>query len=148
MRLHIRMAPENEPDMCIFIHQRLQEQNMLQNPGTPDRKRMREMILERLPKNAKWSYTSLRFGLDDIIQQLSKPVNMKDFEKKLDQPMSSQEAAVETLQKSLSIDDILELNSLLKWVYPFEEDMDSLSLQELEAAMVSLVIRATKHPRD
>jgi hypothetical protein len=138
--LHIRVDDENQPDMRIFINKKLQEQDILQHPKpNSDQEKVRKMVLDRLPENSRGSYTSLKFGLDDIIHRLRTRVAIKDLERKLEQPISSHEAAIETLQRSLSGDDVDELNELLKWVYPFDETIDSLSLQELEAAMVSLI---------
>jgi hypothetical protein len=139
--LRIRMEDENQTDMRIFIMKRLQEQDILQDPKpNSDQQKVREMILERIPENSRGSYTSLKFGLEDIIHRLRSRVAMKDLERKLEQPISSHEAAIETLQRSLSRDDVDELNELLKWVYPFDDTIDPLSLRELEAAMVSFIL--------
>ncbi|KAJ0122476.1 neutral permease protein [Diaporthe amygdali] len=133
--LQIRMEEENQPDMRIFISRKLKEQDILQHPKPEsDQHMVREMILQRLPRNAKGSYTSLELGLDDIIHRLRTRVTIKELERKLDQPIISHEAAIETLQRSLSGDDVNELNELLKWVYPFADTIDPLSLQQLEQA--------------
>jgi hypothetical protein len=56
----------------------------------------------------------------------------------LDQSMSSHEVAIKNLQRSLTVDEISELNELLKWVLFSNEAMD---LDQLEAAMVSTPLR-------
>lgn len=138
--LRIRMDEENQPDMRKFINRKLKVEDILQNPKPgSDQHLAREMILKRLPKNSKGSYTSLGFGLDNIIHRLRTRGGIKELELVLDQPISGPEAAIEMLQKSLSGEDVNELNELLKWVYPFADTIDPVSLQQLEQAMVSLI---------
>lgn len=138
--LQIRMDQENEPDMRKFIDRKLKVEDILQNPKPGSNQHLaREMILERLPKNSKGSYTNLGFGLDNIIHRLRTRGGIKELELMLAQPISGPEAAIEMLQKSLSAEDVNELNELLKWVYPFGNTIDPLSLQQLEQAMVSLI---------
>lgn len=138
--LQIRMDQENEPDMRKFIDRKLKVEDILQNPKPGSNQHLaREMILERLPKNSKGSYTNLGFGLENIIHRLRTRGGIKELELMLAQPISGPEAAIEMLQKSLSAEDVSELNELLKWVYPFGNTIDPLSLQQLEQAMVSLI---------
>lgn len=138
--LQIRMDEENQSDMRKFISRKLKVEDILQNPKPgSDQHLAREMILERLPKNSKGSYTSLGFGLDNIIHRLRTRGGVKELELMLDQPISGPEAAIDMLQKSLSGEDVNELNELLKWVYPFGDAIDPLSLKQLEQAMVSLI---------
>ncbi|KAJ7898401.1 hypothetical protein B0H13DRAFT_2252255 [Mycena leptocephala] len=127
--LRIRMDEHNGPDMRIIIDEVLNKEGMLQyaKPNS-DQQRAKDKILEKLPQNVQGSYSQLQFGLDNVIRLLSTRTAVKE----LDQSMSSHEVAIKNLQRSLTVDEISELNELLKWVLFSVEPMN---LDQLEAAM-------------
>ncbi|KAL7941231.1 hypothetical protein V8C42DRAFT_335700 [Trichoderma barbatum] len=131
--LRIQMDKHNKPDMCIIIDEALNQRGMLQNakPGS-DQQRARDKILDKLPQNVEGSYSRLQFGLEDVIRLLSTRTAIQELDRMLDQSMSSHEAAIKNLQRSLTADEISELNELLKWVL-FSND--PMTLDTLEAAM-------------
>lgn len=133
--LRIQMEENNGPDMRIVVDEALTKRGMLEHskPGS-DQRRARDKIIEKLPKNVNGSYSRLHFGLDDVIRLLSTRTAAQELDRMLDQPMSSHEAAIKNLQRSLTVDEISELNELLKWVLFCNEPM---TLESLEAAMVS-----------
>ncbi|KAI1376576.1 hypothetical protein F4677DRAFT_418942 [Hypoxylon crocopeplum] len=131
--LRIQMEEHNEPDMRIVIDEALTKRSMLEHakPGS-DQQKAREKIVEKLPQNVSGSYSRLQFGLDDVIRLLSTRTAVRELDRMLDQPTSSHEAAIKNLQRSLTVDEISELNELLKWVLFCNEPM---TLDQLEAAM-------------
>lgn len=131
--LRIRMEEHNGPDMRIVVDEALTKRGMLEHtkPGSEQR-RARDKIIEKLPQNVSGSYSRLQFGLDDVVRLLSTRTAARDLDHMLDQPISSHEAAIKTLQRSLTADEIGELNELLKWVLFCQETM---KLDQLEAAM-------------
>lgn len=132
--LHIDMKESNLPDMRILIKHKLAEKGMLQDPRpNSEQQRARDEILEQLPKKVNGSYSSLLFGIGEVIPLLSTRNAMENLRRKLDQNISGHEIAIKTLQ-SLTEDEINELNELLKWVIFSQRQ---LTLEELEAAMVS-----------
>ncbi|PTB73692.1 hypothetical protein M440DRAFT_1338792 [Trichoderma longibrachiatum ATCC 18648] len=131
--LRIQMEKHNKPDMCIIIQEALNQRGMLQNPRpNSDQERARDKILDKLPQNVEGSYSRLQFGLEDVIRLLSTRTAIRELDRMLDQSMSSHEAAIKNLQRSLTADEISELNELLKWVLFSNEPM---TLEKLEAAM-------------
>ncbi|PTB65626.1 hypothetical protein BBK36DRAFT_1202259 [Trichoderma citrinoviride] len=131
--LRIQMEEHNTPDMKIIIEEALNRRGMLQNPRpNSDQERARTKILDKLPRNVEGSYSRLQFGLEDVIRLLSTRTAIRDLDRMLDQSMSSHEAAIKNLQRSLTADEISELNELLKWVLFSNEPM---TLEKLEAAM-------------
>ncbi|OTA04241.1 hypothetical protein A9Z42_0048210 [Trichoderma parareesei] len=131
--LRIQMEKHNKPDMCIIIQEALNQRGMLQNPKpNSDQERARDKILDKLPQNVEGSYSRLQFGLEDVIRLLSTRTAIRELDRMLDQSMSSHEAAIKSLQRSLTADEISELNELLKWVLFTNEPM---TLEKLEAAM-------------
>ncbi|KAL6803263.1 hypothetical protein GGI42DRAFT_23562 [Trichoderma sp. SZMC 28013] len=131
--LKIQMEKHNTPDMRIVIEEALNQRGMLQNTKPDsDQQRARDKILDKLPQNVEGSYSRLQFGLDDVMRLLSTRTAMRELDRMLDQSMSSHEAAIKNLQRSLTADEISELNELLKWVL-FSND--TMSLERLEAAM-------------
>ncbi|KAI1089944.1 hypothetical protein F5B19DRAFT_351940 [Rostrohypoxylon terebratum] len=131
--LRIRMEEHNAPDMRIVVDEALTKRGMLEHtkPGSEQR-RARDKIIEKLPQNVSGSYSRLQFGLDDVVRLLSTRTAARELDHMLDQPISSHEAAIKTLQRSLTTDEIDELNELLKWVLFGQE---SMTLDQLEAAM-------------
>ncbi|TFB02602.1 hypothetical protein CCMA1212_005402 [Trichoderma ghanense] len=131
--LRIQMEKHNKPDMCIIIKEALNQRGMLQNPRpNSDQERARDKILDKLPQNVEGSYSRLQFGLEDVIRLLSTRTAIRELDRMLDQSMGSHEAAIKSLQRSLTADEISELNELLKWVLFSNEPM---TLEKLEAAM-------------
>lgn len=132
--LRIQTERHNKPDMRIIIDEALNKRGMLQHakPGS-DQQKAREKILEKLPQNVEGSYSRLQFGMDDVIRLLSTRTAIRELDRMLDQSMSSHEAAIKNLQRSLTADEISELNELLKLVLFSNEAM---TLDQLEAAMV------------
>ncbi|KAL7794357.1 hypothetical protein V8C37DRAFT_415219 [Trichoderma ceciliae] len=129
----IQMEKHNRPDMRIIIDKTLSQRGMLQHARpNSDQQRARHKILDKLPQNVEGSYSRLQFGLDDVIRLLSTRTAIRELDRMLDQSMSSHEAAIKNLQRSLTADEISELNELLKWVL-FSDD--SMTLDRLEAAM-------------
>ncbi|KAJ7619345.1 hypothetical protein FB45DRAFT_930509, partial [Roridomyces roridus] len=131
--LRFRLEENNEPDMRIIVKDALAKRGMLQNTR-PDSNQQRayDKIVEKLPKNVKGSYSLLQFGLDDVMRLLSTRSAARDLDDLLDQSMSSHEAAIKALQRSLTAEEIGELNELLKWVLFSNEP---LTLDQLEAVM-------------
>ncbi|KAJ7292752.1 hypothetical protein C8J57DRAFT_1043303 [Mycena rebaudengoi] len=131
--LRIHVDEHNGPDMRIIIDEMLNKEGMLQHAKpNSDQQRAKDKILEKLPQNVKGSYSQLQFGLDNVISLLSTRTAVKELDRILDQSMSSHEVVIKNLQRSLTVDEISELNELLKWVVFSNE---SMSLDELEAAM-------------
>ncbi|KAI0479393.1 hypothetical protein GGR56DRAFT_634769 [Xylariaceae sp. FL0804] len=131
--LRIRMEEHNTPDMRIIIDETLNKQNLLQNTRSgSSQEKAREKIIERLPQNVKGSYSLLQFGLSEVKDLLSRRTSLKDLDDILDRSMNSHEAAIKELERSLTVDEISELNELLKWVL-FSKV--TLTLDELESAM-------------
>ncbi|KAJ7368513.1 hypothetical protein DFH08DRAFT_676529 [Mycena albidolilacea] len=131
--LRIRMDKQNGPDMRIIIDEVLNKEGMLQHAKpNSDQQRAKDKILEKLPQNVQGSYSQLQFGLDNVIRLLSTRTAVKELDRMLDQSMSSHEVAIKNLQRSLTVDEISELNELLKWVLFSNEPMN---LDQLEAAM-------------
>ncbi|KAJ6534644.1 hypothetical protein DFH09DRAFT_1325264 [Mycena vulgaris] len=131
--LRIRMDEHNEPDMRIIIDEVLNKEGMLQHAKpNSDQQRAKDKILEKLPQNVQGSYSQLQFGLDNVIRLLSTRAAVKELDRMLEQSMSSHEVAIKNLQRSLTVDEIRELNELLKWVLFSNEPMN---LDQLEAAM-------------
>ncbi|KAI1138512.1 hypothetical protein F5Y05DRAFT_42402 [Hypoxylon sp. FL0543] len=131
--LRIRMEDHNGQDMRIMIDEALTKRGMLENAKPDsDQQRARNKIIEKLPENVGGSYSRLQFGLDDVIRLLSTRTAIRELDRMLDQSMSSHEAAIKSLQRSLTADEISELNELLKWVLFCNQPM---TLDDLEAAM-------------
>ncbi|KAI9151534.1 hypothetical protein HJFPF1_08740 [Paramyrothecium foliicola] len=131
--LRIRMEEHNEPDMRIIVEEALTKRGMLQHakPGS-DQEKARANIVEKLPRNVSGSYSRLQFGLDDVIRLLSTRTTVRELDLILEQSTSSHEAAIKSLQRSLTSEEISELNELLKWVLFANAPM---TLSQLEAAM-------------
>lgn len=142
--LRIQMEKHNKPDMRIIIDEALNQRGMLQNARPDsDQQRARDKILDKLPQNVDGSYSRLQFGLEDVIRLLSTRTAIRELDQMLGQSMSSHEAAIKNLQRSLTVDEISELNELLKWVLFSNEPM---TLDKLEAAMVC--VRLTQNCLD
>jgi Cdc6-like AAA superfamily ATPase len=133
--LQIRMEQQNEPDMRLVITEALDKKGLLRHakPGS-DQQQAREKIIEKLPRNVEGSYSQLQFGLSDVIRLLSTRSAVQKLDHMLNQSMSSHEKAIKNLERSLTADEISDLNELLKWVLFSNEPM---TLDKLEAAMVS-----------
>ncbi|KAI5918674.1 hypothetical protein F4810DRAFT_691137 [Camillea tinctor] len=131
--LRIRVNENNGPDMRIVIEEVLSKQGILQNvKNNSEQQKAKDKIIEKLPRNVEGSYSLLYFGLDRVIRVLSKRTAAQELDHILDQSMSSHEAAIENMQRSLTADEITELNELLKWVI---FAYNYLSLEQLEAVM-------------
>ncbi|OHE99024.1 hypothetical protein CORC01_05714 [Colletotrichum orchidophilum] len=132
--LKIHMEKENEQDMRIVILESLNKQGVLPNAGTnSEQRKAKEKILEKLPQNVNGRYSTFQPQLDGVIRLLStRMATVQELDRMLDQSMSSFEAAINDLQRSLTADEISELNEMLKWALFSHE---YLSLEKLESAM-------------
>lgn len=133
--LRIDMEQYNGSDMRVFIEDRLDKQGLVRHakPGSVQQK-ARDSVLAKLPQKAAGSYSQLQFALDEVMRLLSSRTSSEELAKVLDQPMNSHETAIKALQRSLTLEEVGELNELLKWVHFSNERM---TVAELEAAMVS-----------
>lgn len=139
--LRIDMDRYNERDMRLFIEDRLNKQALLRHAKPESiQQKARNNVLAKLPQKAGGSYSQLQFALDEVVRLLSSRTSFDELDKVLDQAMNSHETAIKALQRSLTVEEIGELNELLKWVHFANERM---SLAELESAMV----RAPPHPQ-
>ncbi|KAI8254190.1 hypothetical protein K4K58_006528 [Colletotrichum sp. SAR11_239] len=130
----IDMEKHNQDDMRILIQDTLNKNGMLQSTKrNSEQERAKAKILEKIPPKVDGKYSLLRFELDRLMRQLSKRTAIQELDEMLDQTMSSLEAAIKDLERSLTADEISELNELLKWVM---YSHDYMSLAQLEAAMV------------
>lgn len=122
--------------VVISIEEKLNARRILQNvkPGS-EQERARQKLLDKLPRKVKGSYSLLNVWLDEAIRLLSTRRAIRELDSLLDKSMSSHDVALKNLEKSLTAEDINELNELLKWVL-FGNDL--MSLDALEAAMVNL----------
>ncbi|KFY68311.1 hypothetical protein V496_01166 [Pseudogymnoascus sp. VKM F-4515 (FW-2607)] len=131
--LRINIEEYNWLDMRIMIDNALTNEGVLQHAEPEsDQQRARDKIIEKLPQNVRGSYSLLQFGLSDVIRLLSTRTAVEDLDHMLEHSMSSHEAAIKKLQRSLTVGEIRELNELLKWVLFSRE---TLTLDQLEAAM-------------
>lgn len=132
--LRIRMEQQNSLDMSKIIEEKLNTRGLLQNvkPGS-DRHKAKKAVLERLPQNVNGSYSLLKFAMENVIRILSTRTAMQELDKMLTQSINSHEVAIKELQRSLTGEEISELNELLKWV---RYSKAPLNLDQLEAAMV------------
>ncbi|KFY11729.1 hypothetical protein V492_04296 [Pseudogymnoascus sp. VKM F-4246] len=129
----INIDDHNGSDMRVVIKNALAKEGVLQNvKPDSDQQRARERIIEKLPQKVSGSYSLLQFGLNDVIRLLSTRNAVGDLNHMLDHSLSSHEAAIIKLQRSLTVDEIADLNELLKWVLFSKE---TLTLDQLEAAM-------------
>lgn len=133
--LRIDMDRYNERDMRLFIEDRLNKQALLRHAKPESiQQKARNNVLAKLPQKAGGSYSQLQFALDEVVRMLSSRTSFDELDKVLDQAMNSHETAIKALQRSLTVEEIGELNELLKWVHFANERM---TLAELESAMVS-----------
>ncbi|KAJ7619351.1 hypothetical protein FB45DRAFT_156779 [Roridomyces roridus] len=131
--LRVRMEDHNEFDMRIFVKNELEGHRMLQNAREGSaQQRAYDKIVDKLPKNVKGSYSVLQFGLQAVLRLLGTRSAALELDKLLDQSMSSHEVAIKNLQRSLTTEEIRELNELLKWVL---FSSGPLRLDQLEAVM-------------
>lgn len=133
--LRIEMDRYNESDMRLFIEDRLSEKGLLRHaaPGSVQQK-AKDNVLAKLPPKASGSYSQLQFALDEVVRLLSSRTSIAELDKVLNHPMNSHETAIKALQRSLTLEEISELNELLKWVHFSSRRM---TVAELEGAMVS-----------
>lgn len=134
--LRIQMEKHNRQDMRIIVDGKLNERTVLQHtkPNSVQQK-ARKMIVEKLPQKVEGSYSQLQFGLEEVFRLLSTRTGLKDLDQLLDRLISNHELAIKNLQRSLTVNEISELNELLKWVLFNVEG--AMTLGQLEAAMVS-----------
>lgn len=131
----IQMEKNNQDDMRIVIQETLNKQRLLQNPKpNSDQEKAKSSILEKIPQKVNGSYSLLRIELERVMRQLSKRTGLEDLDRMLKQSTSSHETAIQDLERSLTADEIAELNELLKWVLWGGE---YFTLAQLEAVMVS-----------
>ncbi|KAI1631030.1 hypothetical protein F4809DRAFT_646823 [Biscogniauxia mediterranea] len=131
--LRIKMNEYNGPNMRTVIDEVLRKQGMLQNVQTnSEQQKVKDKIIEKLPQKVKGSYSLLQLGLDNVIHLLSTRTAVQEFDRILDQSMSSHKAAIENMQRSLMAGEIDELNELLKRI---TLGNIYLSLEQLEAVM-------------
>lgn len=132
--VQIDMEQYNGSDMRLVIEDRIAKQNLLRNakPGSVQQK-ARDNVLQKLPQKAAGSYSQLQFALEEVLRLLGSRTSSEELERVLDQPMNSHETAIKALQRSLTLEEIGELNELLKWVHFSNERM---TVAELEDAMV------------
>lgn len=133
--LRMRMEQYNEQDMRIIIDNKLNDQQVL-NDAKPDsiQQKARDKVMDKLPKTVKGSYSLLQFGLDDVVRLLSSRTAIQKLDQLLDRSVDSHEVAIKSLQRSLTSDEVADLNDLLKWVVFAYQYM---TLGQLEAVMVS-----------
>lgn len=136
--LAINISKHTVPDMEIFINNKLNERGILQSakPGSKQ-EQARELVLKELPLSVKGSYSLLHYSLDNIVRRLDSGAGLEELREILKTSMSSHEAAIQSLQRSLGLDEIRDLNELLKWVV---FGANTMTLGELEAAMVSYAL--------
>ncbi|KAJ0116751.1 neutral permease protein [Diaporthe amygdali] len=132
--LRIEMDRYNESDMRLFIEDRLSEKGLLRHaaPGSVQQK-AKDNVLAKLPPKASGSYSQLQFALDEVVRLLSSRTSIAELDKVLNHPMNSHETAIKALQRSLTLEEISELNELLKWVHFSSRRM---TVAELEGAML------------
>ncbi|KAI0161747.1 hypothetical protein GGR52DRAFT_138239 [Hypoxylon sp. FL1284] len=132
--LQIRMDEHNEPDMCIVVGEELAKRGMLEDAKPDsDQQRARDMIIQKLPQNVGGSYSRLKMRLESVISRLrSKRTEIHELEDMLNESVDNNLEAIQGLQRSLTFNEIIELNEILKWVIFGEE---RLTLEQLEAAM-------------
>lgn len=141
--LRIRVEQHNAPDMRLYIESALNKQGPLRHAKSGSvQQKARDNIVMKLPQKSSGSYSQLQFALDEVVRLLSSRTSFKELDKMLDLPMNSHETAIKALQRSLTLEEIGELNELLRWVHFGQERM---TVDELEAAMVSDVTH--KHAR-
>jgi Cdc6-like AAA superfamily ATPase len=142
--LQIEVEKYNALDMRIFIEDRLNKQGLLRHakPGSIQQK-AKDNVIAKLPQKAAGSYSQLKFALDEIVRLLSSRISLDKLDKVLDHPMNSHETAIEALQRSLTPEEIAELNEMLKWVHFSGVRM---TVAELEAAMVSVFLHLNSMP--
>ena len=130
----IQVDHHNNQDMREVIEESLNTRGLLQDtkPGS-DRYKAREDIIEKLPQNVNGSYLLLKFAMDKITRTLSTRTAAQELHRILTESVNSHELAINELQRSLSAEDVSELNELLKWILYSEE---RLKVEQLEAAMV------------
>ncbi|KAJ8122639.1 hypothetical protein O1611_g9793 [Lasiodiplodia mahajangana] len=129
----IKMEEHNIADMRIIIDNALNNQEMLKNAKPKsNQQKAKDMIIKKMPGNAKGSYYRLKLELDEAIRLLSTRRTLEELGDMLDQTASSHEVAIKKLQRSLTAEEIGELNELLKWVLFSKSPM---TLGQLEAAM-------------
>lgn len=135
--LQIDMEQYNDADMRLFIEDRLNNNKppLLRHakPGSVQEK-ARNSVLTRLPREAAGSYSQLQFALDEVVRLLSSRTSIDELDKLLDHAMDSHQTAIKALQRSLTLEEVAEVNELLKWVHFANEKM---LVSELEAALVS-----------
>ncbi|KAK6836019.1 hypothetical protein PG987_006514 [Apiospora arundinis] len=131
--LRIDISQHTIPDMETFINNELDTRGMLEQakPGSKQ-EQARRIIREQLPQSVKGSYALLQYSLENIIRRLDSGAGLKELQSILKTSMSSHEAAIQSLQRSLGPEEIKDLNELLKWVV---FGATSMSLDQLEAAM-------------
>ena len=114
---HIKIEQHDMADMRIIINDALNSQKLLKDskPGSNQQK-ARDKIIDKLPQNSKGSYYLLQLGISEVIRLLSTRTAIEKLDQILDQTTSSHKIAIEELQRSLTTDEISELNELLKWV--------------------------------
>lgn len=129
----IEMDHHNSQDMRDVIEESLNTRGLLQDtkPGS-DRYKAREDIIEKLPQNVNGSYLLLKFAMDKTTRTLNTRTAAQELHRILTESVNSHELAINELQRSLSAEDVGELNELLKWILYSEE---RLKVEQLEAAM-------------
>ncbi|KAI0116512.1 hypothetical protein GGR51DRAFT_320612 [Nemania sp. FL0031] len=129
----VRMEEHNIADMHTIIDNALDNQEMLKNAKpNSNQQKAKDLILKKMPENAKGSYYRLKLELEEAIRLLSTRRTLDELEDMLDQTASSHEVAIKKLQRSLTAEEIGEVNELLKWVLFSKSPM---TLDQLEAAM-------------
>lgn len=141
--LRIEMHPHNQLDMQLYIEDRLNSNGLLQNakPGSPQHE-AKQNILTKLPKKTG-DYSLLQFALDEVVRLLSSRASPSALDKVLAQDMSSHDTAIKALQRSLTVEEIGEVNELLRWAY---YSIYPMTVDQLEAAMVSAPLYADPAP--
>ncbi|KAI1320310.1 hypothetical protein F5Y16DRAFT_417501 [Xylariaceae sp. FL0255] len=131
--LRIQLEQHNMADMRIIIDDTLSRQGILANAKpNSSQHQAKEKIMDKVPRKVKGNYSSLQFELDEFIRLLSTRTTVKELDQMLDHETSSHELAIRKLQRSLTLDEVSELNELLKWVL---FGLEPMHLHHLEAAM-------------
>lgn len=133
----IKMEDHNYADMQIFVNDTLNKVPELRSAGhLSDQQKARTDIMSKLPQRVNGQYSLLSFALERVMNMLRKRTDIKKLTEMLDQPLTRPEMIVQNLEQSLNLDEIQELNELLKWVVCSPVNM---SLDQLEAVWVSPV---------
>ncbi|KAJ5613896.1 hypothetical protein N7528_007550 [Penicillium herquei] len=125
----IDMASKNSDDISHFINDRMEKMEILSG-GSSQVMSLRAEILESLIK--KSDFVNLGLLLDDISSMQRSGEIREVLSRSGESRSDTIDRKIESLNKTLSNDDISDLNTLLTWVLFAAEPM---SIQELEVVL-------------